>query len=163
MHVDTLNVVASGIKCLTGKASTSSNTASPFQYTPTYPGNRISVNLVGPFKNISELDPQFNSHAYNKFNDTLGINILLLSVSRPQSNAILERINKSIKYSATTLLQEGHTFEIALLIHIMALYIHPQIILLTCYTLEENFRQYLIHLINMLSNHFSTKISKFIN
>lgn len=53
---------------------------------------------------------------YNKFTDTLSIKILHSSVSRSQSNAISERVNKSIKYSVTTLFQEGHTFENALLI-----------------------------------------------
>ena len=66
---------------------------------------------------LSDLGPQFNSHVYNKFNDSLGIKIIHSSPARPQSNAISERINTSIKYSISTLIEEGHTFENAILIH----------------------------------------------
>ena len=66
---------------------------------------------------LSDLGTQYTSQIYNIFNDTLGIKILHTSVARPQANSISERINTSIKYSITTLQQEGHSFENAICIH----------------------------------------------
>lgn len=66
---------------------------------------------------LSDLGTQFTSQVYNKFNEMLGIKILHSSSAHPQSNAIAERVNASIKNSINILLMEGYNFEQAMLVH----------------------------------------------
>lgn len=164
IYEDTVNFIQSCEVCATSKAHRIPQ--APFQNNPLpeYPGDFLSMDLVGPFKNDfhiltiidrfsrylqmypiktissenvvdalfkyttvhgrpsqihSDLGKQFTAKIFNDFTSKFGIRLNHSSPCHPESNAISERINQSIKSTIIALQKDGYNFFNAINIHLM--------------------------------------------
>ena len=60
---------------------------------------------------------QFKAHIFQEFNRMLGIKLKHTTVFHPQTNAVSEQLNTSVKSTVKSLLEDGYNFFNAIKIH----------------------------------------------